>query len=63
METTRQLDDRKESRTHNSIYTQGGVPSFVDSFVGVESSVLRINFSGKLPALLVASNRYRLFQD
>jgi hypothetical protein len=33
-----------------STYTQGGVPFLADSLVVVESSVLRINFSGKKPA-------------
>ena len=42
----------------NSTYTQGGVPFSADSFVGIESSVLRINFSGNLPALRVAANGY-----
>ena len=41
----------------NSTYTQGGVPSSADTFVGIESSVLRINFSGNLPALRVAAKR------
>ena len=42
---------------YNSTYTQGGVSYSVDSFVGIESSVLRIKFSGKNPALRVAAKR------
>lgn len=49
---------KTESRTHNSTYTQGGVSCSVDSFVGIESSVLRINFSCNLPALRVAAKRW-----
>jgi hypothetical protein len=48
---------RIEARTANSTYTQGGVPSSADSFVGIESAVLRINFSGKIPAQRVAAKR------
>lgn len=50
-----------ERRTSdNSTYTQGGVPFSEDTFVGIESSVLRINYSGKNPALRVAAKRYLL---
>ena len=50
METTRQLEVRKESRTHNSTLAIGGVSSPLDSFVVAESSVLRTNFCAKKPA-------------
>jgi hypothetical protein len=42
----------------NSTYPKGGVSCSADSFVVAESSVLRINFSGNLPALRVAAKRY-----
>lgn len=50
---------RKEERTHNSTYPKGGVSCFADSFVVAESSVLRMKFGGKNPALRVAAKRYR----
>jgi hypothetical protein len=42
----------------NSTYPKGGVSCSADSFVVAESSVLRMKFSGKNPALRVAANRY-----
>ena len=42
----------------NSTYPKGGVSCFADSFVVAESSVLRMKFSGKNPALRVAAKRY-----
>jgi len=53
----RQQQDRKEARTGNSTYPKGGVLYSADSFVVAESSVLRMKFSGKSPALRVAANR------
>ena len=50
----------RQKNTHNSTYPKGGVSSFKDSFVVAESSVLRMKFSGKNPALRVAAKRYRL---
>ena len=47
----------KEQRRHNSTYPKGGVSCFADTFVQAESSVLRMKFSGKIPALRVAANR------
>jgi len=44
----------------NSTYPKGGVSCFADTFVQAESSVLRMKFSGKIPALQVAANRYRI---
>jgi hypothetical protein len=41
---------------YNSTYPKGGVLCSVDSFVQAESSVLRIEFSGKNPALRLAAN-------
>jgi hypothetical protein len=46
----------------NSTYPKGGVSCSADSFVVAESSVLRMKFSGKNPALRVAANRYALPQ-
>ncbi len=43
---------------YNSTYLKGGVSCFADSFVVAENSVLRMNFSGKNPALRVAAKRY-----
>jgi hypothetical protein len=43
----------------NSTYPKGGVSCSADSFVVAESSVLRMKFSGKNPALRVAANRYK----
>jgi len=41
----------------NSTYPKGRVSCSADSFAGIESSVLRMNFSGKNPALRVAAKR------
>ncbi|MDI1234152.1 MAG: hypothetical protein PSX81_07720 [bacterium] len=46
------------STGHNSTYPKGGVSCFADTFVQAESSVLRMKFGGKNPALRVAANRY-----
>jgi hypothetical protein len=43
---------------HNSTCPKGGVSSPLDSFVVAESSVLRINISGKNPAHRKSSKRY-----
>ncbi len=57
METTRQIDDRKESRPHNSGLAKGGLRSFEETFVLGSTVVLRMNFSDKLPALRQAAKR------
>ena len=44
---------------HNSTYPKGGVSCSADTFVQAESSVLRMKFSGKSPALRVAAKRCR----
>jgi len=41
----------------NSTYPKGGVSYSKDTFMQAESSVLRIKFCGKSPALRVAANR------
>ena len=48
----------ENSAAHNSTYPKGGVSCSKDTFVQAESSVLRMKFSGKSPALRVAANRY-----
>ena len=53
---------RTERKTaYNSTYPKGGGSCSKDSFVVAESSVLRMKFSGKNPALRVAAKRYALF--
>ena len=47
----------KEQRRHNSTYPKGGGSCFADTFVQAENSVLRMKFSGKNPALRVATKR------
>lgn len=54
------MDERielKRKAADNSTYKQGRVSCFSDTFVVAESSVLRMKFSGKSPALRVAANR------
>jgi len=48
---------------YNSTYPKGGVSCFADTFVGIVSSVLRMKFSAKNPALRVAANRYKQGYD
>jgi len=47
----------KEQRRHISTYPKGGGSCSADTFVQAESSILRMKFSGKSPALLVAAKR------
>ena len=49
--------DERRTTTGNSTYPKGGVSCFADSFVVAQSSVLRMKFSGKNPALRVAAKR------
>jgi hypothetical protein len=42
--------DRQRSTGYNSTFAIGGVSCSADTFVVAESSVLRINISGKNPA-------------
>ena len=53
---TQQKTDRRAAG--NSTYPKGGVSCFADTFVVAESSVLRMKFSSKTPALRVAAKRY-----
>jgi hypothetical protein len=53
----------KEARTDNSTLAIGGVPSPLDSFVVVESSVLRTKFCAEEPAHRQSAKRYRAFND
>jgi len=48
----------KRKTGYNSTYPKGGVWCFADTFVQAESSVLRMKFRGKSPALRVAANRW-----
>jgi len=52
------MDKGQKSTGYNSTYPKGGVSCSADTFVQAESSVLRIKFSGKNPALRQALNRY-----
>jgi len=52
-------NNQNEKPACNSTYPKGGVSCFADSFVVAESSVLRMKFSGKNPALRVAAKRYK----
>jgi len=51
------LNDRQESRPHNSSYPKGGVSCSKDSFVVNQTLVFQIKFCGKSPALRVAAKR------
>jgi hypothetical protein len=53
----------RESRTHNSTFAIGGVSCSADSFVVAESSVLRINISGRKPAHRKSAKRCMPFLD
>jgi hypothetical protein len=48
---------KTKTTTANSTFAIGGVTCSADSFVVAESSVLRINFSGKKPAHRKSANR------
>jgi hypothetical protein len=52
------IEGLKRKQAYNSTYPKGGVSCFADTFVVAESSVLRMKFSGKNPALRVAAKRY-----
>jgi hypothetical protein len=47
METTRQIDDTKESRPHNTGLAKVAVQCSADTFVVNQSLVLRINICGE----------------
>jgi hypothetical protein len=51
------IDGRKTP--YNCTYPKCGVSCSADTFVVAESSVLRMKFSGKNPALRVAAKRWR----
>ena len=51
--------DPRRRASYNSTYPKGGVSCSADTFVVAESSVLRMKFSGKNPALRVAAKRYK----
>ncbi|CAN5763906.1 hypothetical protein BH11BAC7_BH11BAC7_20120 [soil metagenome] len=50
-------NQRTETPAANSTYPKGGFSCSADTFVQAESSVLRMKFSGKSPALRVAAKR------
>ena len=50
--------NEKRCPAGNSTYPKGGVQCSADTFVQAESSVHRMKFSGKNPALRVAAKRY-----
>jgi hypothetical protein len=50
-----------EAHTPNSTLAIGGVSSPLDSFVVVESSVLRTNFCAEKPAHRQSAKRYSQF--
>jgi len=52
-----ELSRLKRLATANSTYPKGGVSCSADTFVQAGSSVLRMKFSGKNPALRVAAKR------
>lgn len=54
---TADLITRQRKTPYNSTYPKGGVSCSADSFVVTESSVLRMKFSAKNPALRVAAKR------
>ena len=51
------MNEKQESRPHNSTYPKGGVSCSKDSFVVNQTLVFQIKFCGKSPALRVAANR------
>jgi len=52
-----QYNDLRKRASYNSTYPKGGVSCSADTFVQVESSVLRMKFSGKNSALRLAAKR------
>ena len=58
---TRETLNDIEEYSHNSTYPKGGASCSADTFVGIKSSVLRMKFCGKSPALRVAAKRYKPF--
>jgi hypothetical protein len=50
METTRQIDDRKESRPHNKVLPKAGLNGFDWTFMQGSTFVLQLSFSAKIPA-------------
>jgi hypothetical protein len=54
---------QKEKTAYNSTLAIGGVSSPLDSFVVVESSVLRTNFCAEIPAHRQSAKRYKQLLD
>jgi hypothetical protein len=57
------MNERQESRPHNSTYPKGGVSCSKDSFVVNQTLVFQIKFCGISPALRVAAIRWLAFFD
>lgn len=49
----------KKKRTHNSTFAIGGVSCSADSFVVIESSVLRMNICAEKPAHRKSAKRWQ----
>lgn len=58
METTRQIDDRKESRPHNTRLAQWGITQFIVNFCFYCKLVLADNLVFQNPPLRQAWERY-----
>jgi len=54
------LDCNRQTKraTHNSGLAKGGLTCFVETFVVIQTFVLRMNFCAKNPALPQAANRW-----
>jgi hypothetical protein len=52
------MTTERRTTTANSGLAKGGVSCFVETFVQGSTFVLRMNFSGKNPALRQAAKRY-----
>ncbi len=55
----RQIFGQTEAHAHNSTFAIGGVSCSADTFLVIESSVLRINICGEKPAHRKSAKRYR----
>ncbi len=51
------MTGEREARGHNSTYPKGGFSCIVDTLVQAKSSVFRMKFNDKNPALRVAAKR------
>ena len=51
------MNEKQESRPHNSSYPKGGVSCSKNGLIVNQTLVFQIKFCGKSPALRVAANR------